>query len=145
MLYYLVKHHVHSLMLGFLLYAITGDSYNRGEKINGAKFGADPGLPAETVSLNAEASPGKQAPSRAYRCKKCRRIIAVQENVLDHVPGEGESCFDWHKRRGGNPFSRPGDEECSSIFVEPLRWMKTGRMTKISHLELRTFLNCFSN
>lgn len=116
---------------------ITGDSYNRGEKIDGSKFGADPGLPAEIVSANVEALPGKQVPpTPAYRCKKCRRVIALQANVLDHVPGEGETSFDWHKRRGGNPFSRSGDNECSSIFVEPLRWMKTGRMTKTSHLEL---------
>lgn len=105
---------------------VLGDSYNRGEKIDGSKFGADPGLPAEIVCANVEALPGKQVPpTPAYRCKKCRRVIALQENVLDHVPGEGETSFDWHKRRGGNPFSRSGDNECSSIFVEPLRWMKT--------------------
>lgn len=105
---------------------VLGDSYNRGEKIDGSKFGADPGLPAEIVSANVEALPGKQVPpTPAYRCKKCRRVIALQANVLDHVPGEGETSFDWHKRRGGNPFSRSGDNECSSIFVEPLRWMKT--------------------
>ncbi|XP_047947899.1 dual specificity protein phosphatase 12-like [Salvia hispanica] len=123
---------------------ILGDSYNRGEQIDGSKFGADPGLPAGTVSSNAEASPGIQAPpTRAFRCKKCRRVIALQENILDHVPGEGESCFDWHKRRGGNPFRRPSDEECSSIFVEPLRWMKTveeggleGKLT-CAHCEAR--------
>lgn len=121
----------HFLILGVLPYWISGDSYNRGEKIDGSKFGADPGLPAEIVSANPEAAPDKQAPpTSAYRCKKCRRIIALQENVLNHAPGEGESCFNWHKRRGGNPFSRPGDNECSSIFVEPLRWMKTGRMIR---------------
>lgn len=126
---------VHWCLHGVLLNGITGDSYNRGEQIDGSKFGADPGLPAGTVSSNAEASPGIQAPPTcAFRCKKCRRVIALQENVLDHVPGEGESCFDWHKRRGGNPFRRPGDEECSSIFVEPLRWMKSGRMDDLSYL-----------
>ncbi|KAG6430978.1 hypothetical protein SASPL_109053 [Salvia splendens] len=123
---------------------VLGDSYNRGEQIDGSKFGADPGLPAGTVSSNAEASPGIQAPPTcAFRCKKCRRVIALQENILDHVPGEGESCFDWHKRRGGSPFRRPGDEGCSSIFVEPLRWMKTveeggleGKLT-CAHCEAR--------
>ncbi|KAI3444319.1 hypothetical protein Pfo_000984 [Paulownia fortunei] len=105
---------------------VLGDSYNRGEKIDGSKFGADPGLPAETVSLNVEALPDKEAPpTPAYRCKKCRRLVALQENVLDHVPGEGETCFEWHKRRSGNLFSRSDDNECSSIFVEPLRWMST--------------------
>ncbi|PIN02155.1 Phosphoprotein phosphatase [Handroanthus impetiginosus] len=104
---------------------VLGDSYNRGEKIDGSKFGADPGLPAEKVSPHVEASPDKAPPSApAYRCKKCRRLVALQENVVDHVPGEGETCFEWHKRRSGNPFNR-AEDECSSIFVEPLRWMTT--------------------
>ncbi|KAK4404752.1 Dual specificity protein phosphatase 12 [Sesamum angolense] len=64
---------------------VLGDSYNRGEKIDGSKYGADPGLTAEKDSTNIEASP-----SPAYRCKKCRRLVALQENVLDHVPGEGD-------------------------------------------------------
>ncbi|KAG8372139.1 hypothetical protein BUALT_Bualt12G0035300 [Buddleja alternifolia] len=105
---------------------ILGDSYNRGEKIDGSKFGADPTLPAEKISHDVETSPEKEAPpTRTYRCKKCRRLVALQENVLDHVPGEGETCFEWHKRRSGNPFNRSDENECSSIFVEPLRWMTT--------------------
>ncbi|KAH6832562.1 dual specificity protein phosphatase-like protein [Perilla frutescens var. hirtella] len=117
--------HANSIYKRFRL-KVLGDSYNRGEKIDGSKFVADPGLTAEIVSSNVEASAGKQAPpTPAYRCKKCRRVIALQENVLDHVPGEGETCFEWHKRRSRNSFSRSDDNECSSIFVEPLRWMKT--------------------
>lgn len=69
-------------------------------------------------------------PSRAYRCKKCRRVIALLGNVVDHVPGEGETSFEWHKRRSGNPFSKSDGNECSSIFVEPLRWMTNGTMAK---------------
>ncbi|KAK6124808.1 hypothetical protein DH2020_041424 [Rehmannia glutinosa] len=106
--------------------SLDGDSYNRGEKIDGSKFGADPGLPAEILSSIVEASTDKEPPrTPAYRCKKCRRLVALQENVLDHVPGEGETCFEWHKRRSRNSFSRSDDEECSSIFIEPLRWMTT--------------------
>ncbi|KAL3819691.1 hypothetical protein ACJIZ3_005596 [Penstemon smallii] len=105
---------------------VLGDFFNRGEKIDGSKFGADPGLPSEKVSPNVEASLNKESPSTpAYRCKKCRRVVALKDNVLDHVPGEGEACFGWHKRRSGNPFNRSDDDECSSIFVEPLRWMTT--------------------
>ncbi|KAL8041275.1 hypothetical protein ABFX02_10G155000 [Erythranthe guttata] len=102
---------------------VLGDSYNRGEKIDGSKFGPDPGLPAEIASSSL---PDKEASSKtsAYRCKKCRRLVALQDNVLDHVPGEGETCFEWRKRRSGNPFGKSDDNECSSIFIEPLRWMK---------------------
>ncbi|KAL2480782.1 Protein-tyrosine-phosphatase [Abeliophyllum distichum] len=106
---------------------VLGDSYHRGEQIDGSKFGADPGLPADKVSSEVETSLDKEVSTRTpvYRCKKCRRVVALQENVVDHVPGEGESCFEWHKRRSGNPFSKADDDECSSIFVEPLRWMTT--------------------
>ncbi|KAF5750297.1 dual specificity protein phosphatase 12-like [Tripterygium wilfordii] len=102
---------------------VLGDSYNRGEKIDSSKFGADPGLPAEAPA-EVEKSPvrGKnRAP--AYRCKKCRRVVALQENVVDHVPGEGETSFTWHKRRSSNLFNKSDEFECSSIFVEPLKWM----------------------
>ncbi|KAK6942160.1 hypothetical protein RJ641_027537 [Dillenia turbinata] len=78
----------------------------------------------EVVSAEKEASPnGEVDRSHAYRCRKCRRVVALQENVLEHVPGEGETDFDWHKRRGGNPFNKSDDFGCSSVFVEPLKWM----------------------
>lgn len=64
---------------------------------------------------------------RAYRCKKCRRLVALLENVVDHIPGEGETSFDWYKRKSGNPFNKSEESECSSIFVEPLRWMTGGK------------------
>ncbi|GAY43696.1 hypothetical protein CUMW_076450 [Citrus unshiu] len=100
-----------------------GDSYNRGEKIDSSKFGADPGLPVEVLS-GVEAIPnGGDNRTPAYRCKKCRRVVALQENVVDHIPGEGETSFEWHKRKSGNRFNRSDESECSSIFVEPLRWM----------------------
>ncbi|GAA0157990.1 hypothetical protein LIER_15128 [Lithospermum erythrorhizon] len=104
---------------------VLGDSYNRGETIDNSKFGADPGLPVVKVSNSDGTNETARAPTPAYRCKSCRRVVALQDNVLEHVPGEGETSFEWHKRRSGNPFRKPGDNDCSSIFVEPLRWMTT--------------------
>ncbi|KAK8570799.1 hypothetical protein V6N13_103202 [Hibiscus sabdariffa] len=101
---------------------VLGDCYNRGEKIDSSKLGADPGLPTESSSV-IEASPKEGVNRIAYRCKKCRRIVALQENVVDHTPGEGEMSFEWHKRRSGNPFNKSAESECSSVFVEPLQWM----------------------
>ncbi|KAF7147086.1 hypothetical protein RHSIM_Rhsim03G0036700 [Rhododendron simsii] len=103
---------------------LLGDSYSSGNKIDNSKFGADPGLPTEEVSSEVgTAVDAVKVSSPAYRCKKCRRVVAVQDNVVDHVPGEGETSFQWHKRRSGNPFNKCDEMECSSIFVEPLRWM----------------------
>lgn len=104
---------------------ILGDSYNRGEKIDGSKFGADPGLPAENASVVEQSVDELVTSTPAYRCKKCRRVVALKDHVVDHVPGEGETCFNWHKRRSGNPFNKSDEDECSSIFVEPLCWMTT--------------------
>ncbi|CAL5351758.1 unnamed protein product [Camellia sinensis] len=106
---------------------MTGDSYNRGERIDTSKFGADPGLPTEEASSDIGTSGNSgRVSTAAYRCKKCRRVVALQENIVDHVLGEGETSFGWHKRKGGNPFNKCDEIECSSIFVEPLRWMTTG-------------------
>ncbi|KAK4787807.1 hypothetical protein SAY86_011640 [Trapa natans] len=59
-----------------------------------------------------------------YRCKKCRRIVAAEENVISHEPGKGEECFVWRKRTGNPKDWGKGPVECSSIFVEPLKWMQ---------------------
>ncbi|CAL5420589.1 unnamed protein product [Camellia sinensis] len=106
---------------------MTGDSYNRGERIDISKFGADPGLPTEEASSDVGTSgTSGRVSTAAYRCKKCRRVVALQENIVDHVLGERETSFGWHKRKGGNPSNKCNEIECSSIFVEPLRWMTTG-------------------
>lgn len=105
---------------------VLGDSYNRGERIDSSKFRADPGLAKNEASIEAEVSKNEAVISTpAYRCKKCRRIVALKENVVDHIPGEGETSFEWHKRNYRNNFNKSDDTECSSIFVEPLRWMTT--------------------
>lgn len=102
---------------------ILGETYNRGEKVDSSKFGADPGKPKE-VSTEVESTLGSgNTCTTTYRCKKCRRIVALQDHVVDHSPGEGESAFDSHKWRSGNPFNKSNESPCSSIFIEPLKWM----------------------
>lgn len=98
-------------------------------RIDSSKLGADPGVPVESSSEVDEATKVKSNSSPTYRCKKCRRIVALQEHVVDHIPGEGETSFGWQKRRSGNPFNKSNESECSSIFIEPLRWMKAGKKT----------------
>lgn len=79
-----------------------------------------PSSPKEAVPKEAvpkEAVPKNQV---IYRCRKCRRIVAVEENIVPHEPGKGEECFAWKKR------SRNSEQvQCSSIFVEPMKWMQT--------------------
>ncbi|BBH01811.1 dual specificity protein phosphatase-related protein [Prunus dulcis] len=85
------------------------ESYHRGDKIDNSKFGADPGSKWRENWYTP-----------AFRCKKCRRIVALHDNVVDHIPGEGGKSFEWRKRKSSNLSE---DSECSSIFVKPLRWM----------------------
>lgn len=59
-----------------------------------------------------------------YRCKKCRRIVAAQENLVTHEPGKGESSFKWQKRSGDVLKKEKKLVECTSIFVEPMKWME---------------------
>lgn len=110
------------------LATLVGESYNRGERIDSSKLGADPGLPTEVSSEVEAPSDADNTRRSAYRCKKCRRVVALQDNVVDHIPGEGETSFDWHKRKSGNPFNKSEESECSSIFVEPLQWMTGGKL-----------------
>lgn len=100
-----------------------GDSYYMGAKIDSSIFGADPGVPV--VSNPVVTVHKKNERTLGYRCKKCRRVVAVQGNVIGHSPGEGEKCFEWRKRRSGNPYKQI-DENCTSLFIEPLKWMTAG-------------------
>ncbi|KAL6130367.1 hypothetical protein ACLB2K_068747 [Fragaria x ananassa] len=101
---------------------ILGESYYRGDKIDSSKFGADPGFPSDVTSQVESPRNGGKTRTSAFRCKKCRRLVAVQDNVVDHIPGQGETSFEWRKRKSSNS-NNPEDSECSSIFVEPLKWM----------------------
>ena len=77
-----------------------------------------------------------QKPEVIYRCKKCRRIVASQEHIVLHERGKGQKCFKW-KKRSSDPWEMDKEPpQCSSIFVEPLKWMETGQL-KPYH---RTFL-----
>ncbi|XP_020595690.1 dual specificity protein phosphatase 12 [Phalaenopsis equestris] len=104
---------------------VLGHSYKLGEKVDSSIFEEDPGSLPESSSSSTSESAKENQRKTIYRCKKCRRIVALHENVVSHTPGEGETCFEWHKRKGGNPFKRFDEVECSSIFIEPLRWMTT--------------------
>ncbi|KAJ4703641.1 dual specificity protein phosphatase-related [Melia azedarach] len=60
-------------------------------------------------------------PQVIYRCKKCRRIVASEENIVPHERGKGEQSFKWKKRSD----MEKEPEECSSIFVESMKWMQS--------------------
>ncbi|RZC82784.1 hypothetical protein C5167_045565 [Papaver somniferum] len=118
-------HKIKRMYKATITWEIPGDSYNRGERIDSSKFGVDPGLPTSTISSEVSTSSEEAKRMPAYRCKKCRRIVAQEENLVGHEPGEGESCFEWKKRKNSKSSKTYDEHECSSIFVEPLQWMKS--------------------
>ncbi|KAJ7947081.1 Dual specificity protein phosphatase 12 [Quillaja saponaria] len=75
-------------------------------------------------SGNSESQP-KTKPEANYRCKKCRRIVASQETIVSHEPGKGELSFKWKKRSGDPSEMNKQPIDCTSIFVEPMKWMQT--------------------
>ncbi|KAJ0080885.1 hypothetical protein Patl1_10525 [Pistacia atlantica] len=64
-------------------------------------------------------------PQIVYRCKKCRRIVALEENIVPHERGKGEQCFKWKKRSNDPGKIEKEVAECSSIFVESMKWMQS--------------------
>lgn len=66
-------------------------------------------------------------PQVIYRCKKCRRIVASRELIVPHERGGGQKCFKWRKKKADvEEMNAGGAVECSSIFVEPMKWMESG-------------------
>ncbi|CAJ1794494.1 unnamed protein product [Sphenostylis stenocarpa] len=65
-------------------------------------------------------------PQLIYRCKKCRRIVASEESIVSHERGKGESSFKWKKRSSEAWEVEKQSIDCTSIFVEPMKWMEAG-------------------
>lgn len=85
-------------------------------------------------------------PQVMYRCKKCRRMVATEEMVVPHERGGGQKCFKWKKRTHNEVENQP--PECSSIFVEPMKWMESlqdgGVEDKIQCMGCKTRLGSFN-
>ncbi|PIA14308.1 dual specificity phosphatase 12 [Coemansia reversa NRRL 1564] len=63
---------------------------------------------------------------RLVRCKKCRRALATEANILEHHAGAGQTEFSYKKRDNGGiytPHAFPQNRACSSLFIEPMEWM----------------------
>lgn len=89
------------------------------EGANNSSMGGD-SVPQAADNLSKE---GQPVPQVVYRCKKCRRIVASQDMVVPHEQGTGQKSFRW-KKRSGSLQTDEAPPECSSIFVEPMKWME---------------------
>ncbi|XP_029128927.1 probable inactive dual specificity protein phosphatase-like At4g18593 isoform X2 [Cajanus cajan] len=80
----------------------------------------------ETTTKPQDITETTTKPQVIYRCKKCRRIVASEENIVSHERGKGESSFKWKKRSGESWETEKQPSDCTSIFVEPMKWMQAG-------------------
>jgi len=103
---------------------VLGDSFAKGEMMESSSYASDPGSSSNRPLPFPNVLESKTEHSTLYRCKKCRRVVARDENVMGHDVGGGEAAFKWQKRGGkrGMTDERP---VCTSIFVEPMQWMTT--------------------
>ncbi|KAF9579834.1 dual specificity phosphatase 12 [Lunasporangiospora selenospora] len=80
-----------------------------------------------------------QAQSRPLpplKCKKCRRALVSRDNVIEHMPGQGQNAFEYRKRdavlhiseaiQSNNTTVRHGASGagCQQYFVEPVEWIQ---------------------
>ncbi|XP_015364696.1 PREDICTED: dual specificity protein phosphatase 12-like [Diuraphis noxia] len=60
---------------------------------------------------------------KVYRCRKCRRILALQSNLLPHYINEKLS---WKDSKLSSDYA--GSQQCSdTIFIEPMTWMSVSQ------------------
>lgn len=110
------------------LFLMAGESFAKGEVMESSSYASDPG--SATVKLPAPSNTIESGTERStvYRCKKCRRVVARDENVIGHDVGGGESAFKWQKR-GGKEGMYTQAPVCTSMFVEPMQWMTAGLLS----------------
>eukprot|EP00250_Pteridium_aquilinum_P012107 c20516_g1_i1 orf=399-1382(-) len=99
-----------------------GELYGQGKCIESSCFAADPALVTSAGPQDSELQRRTDlnlAPF--YRCKKCRRIVACQENVLTHEQESGNLPV--RKKEKGSLWNETRSVDCTSVFVEPMQWM----------------------
>ncbi|KAI5068020.1 hypothetical protein GOP47_0016365 [Adiantum capillus-veneris] len=99
-------------------------AFNIGEMMHDLrnfKSAAETALCAPPTGPHEQSQQAEMGTSLLYRCKKCRRIVACQDNVLTHEREGGHIPVRKKER------SALGDEtravNCTSVFVEPMQWM----------------------
>ncbi|DBA89125.1 hypothetical protein WJX77_003176 [Trebouxia sp. C0004] len=77
----------------------------------------------EIASITANlAVPSESTPQgMLYRCRKCRRLLATQNNVVPVSEGPGSIAFKHRKR---SKVGSEQGEDRGSLWVEPMQWMQ---------------------
>jgi dual specificity phosphatase 12 len=97
------------------------------------RVGEEPGYAEESAKLSLAADAATKSSSaqqsfagqEVYRCKKCRQVVACQDNVQVHDQETGKS---FKKRSKSSLCIEAAAAECTSIFVQPMKWMSAGKI-----------------
>jgi len=99
-------------------------------------------LASATASLAIGGGSAEPSKNRELRCKKCRRVLATGEFVLDHRPlGGGSAKARKQSSQRSQPLRQPPHQQqkqqqdsgqqsqqaengCPHFFIEPLSWMR---------------------
>ncbi|KAG0199027.1 dual specificity phosphatase 12 [Mortierella sp. GBA30] len=74
-------------------------------------------------------------PQRPLKCKKCRRALVARDSVITHIPGQGQSSFEYRKRDATLNVTEAIQSDiskiqphattvCQSYFIEPVEWIQ---------------------
>ncbi|KAJ3034268.1 dual specificity phosphatase 12 [Rhizophlyctis rosea] len=86
-------------------------------------LGADPMKTVKPPPTAGTVVEGEKKLVRQLKCKKCRRTLATEHNIVPHTPGAGQSAFSYHKR--ASPFSSESSSSpCTSYYLEAMEWIK---------------------
>lgn len=90
----------------------------------------------DKLKLRADPRMSNEGSGSTFQCKKCRNVLLLQKQAIDHTPGEADLEFDdMFKNMMGEVHNKnPGDQKkCTSVFVEPLSWMNEGNTLNHTH------------
>jgi len=85
----------------------------------------------EEASLADVDNTGSSETQTQIRCRKCRFVIGTEVNVLQHESGTGQTSFKFRKRDA----SSGENVKCSSLFIEPMKWMLQSGVVDGYHVE----------
>lgn len=73
------------------------------------------------------------------KCKKCRCLLATSHQLIIHEPLNKDQTGKLHQMtRNGMAFDSSVDQQCTSYFIEPVKWMKG----ELEQGKLEGKLNC---
>ncbi|KAJ3047696.1 hypothetical protein HK097_011292 [Rhizophlyctis rosea] len=120
----------------FLLTSMARERQSTGAIAN-LSLGADPLKTPIKSAQGGKVVEGDKKLVRVLKCKKCRRTLATETNIIPHTTGTGQSAFSYHKRSTTTSASlapslsdsssssspSPDANQCTSYYLEAMEWI----------------------